>query len=210
MQQALAIALSVMEAKKQERASEIFFTRNDKLSGHPMRKNHENESSGQAGDSCTGSQKNRHSHSTAGKPQKGTGPRCYECDGREHFARECPTRLKREANFQNHPGKKTPSGRSRSPSSSDEEPLFIIRTGRHQIRKQSGKRTRGENGDTSFHPGIPENAVIRPTLPLLLEQGTPSISLETEGRIRRLILDSGSKVSVHQPGVSRNDIEDSP
>ena len=65
-------------------------------------------------------------------------------------------------------------------------------------------------GDSSFHPGIPENAVIRPTLSLLLEQGAPAVSLEIEGRIRRLILDTGSKVSALQQGVSRSDIEDSP
>ena len=65
-------------------------------------------------------------------------------------------------------------------------------------------------GGSSFHPGIPENAVVRSTVSLLLEQGAPAVSLEIEGRIRRMILDTGLKVSVFQPEVSRSDIEDSP
>ena len=39
-----------------------------------------------------------------------------------------------------------------------------------------------------------------------LEQGTPTVSVEIEGVSRRLILDSGSNVSVLQPGVSRSDV----
>jgi len=41
-----------------------------------------------------------------------------------------------------------------------------------------------------------------------LEHGTPSITLEIEGKWQRLIVDTGSKVSILQPGVSRRDLMD--
>ena len=43
----------------------------------------------------------------------------------------------------------------------------------------------------------------------MLEQGAPSVALEIEGRARRMIVDTGSNVSILQPGVSRIEIRDS-
>ena len=42
---------------------------------------------------------------------------------------------------------------------------------------------------------------------VLLEQGTPSISVDIEGVERRLILDTGSNVSIMQPGISGSVVE---
>jgi len=39
-----------------------------------------------------------------------------------------------------------------------------------------------------------------------LEHDNPSISVEMEGVTRRLILDTGSNVSILQPGVSKSDV----
>jgi hypothetical protein len=39
-----------------------------------------------------------------------------------------------------------------------------------------------------------------------LEHGTPTISVEIEGMSRSLILDTGSNVSILQPGVSKSDV----
>ena len=38
---------------------------------------------------------------------------CYVCKGIGHFGRECPTRLKREAEFSEAPGKRNPSEHAR-------------------------------------------------------------------------------------------------
>jgi hypothetical protein len=58
------------------------------------------------------------------------------------------------------------------------------------------------NEDSSFHLNLPENAVKRPKVPILLEHGTPTISVEIEGMSRSLILDISSNISILQPGVS--------
>ena len=42
---------------------------------------------------------------------------------------------------------------------------------------------------------------------VLLEQGTPSISVDIEGVSRRLIIDTGSNVSIMQPGISTSAVE---
>jgi hypothetical protein len=41
-----------------------------------------------------------------------------------------------------------------------------------------------------------------------VEQATPSVWVEIEGKTRRLIIDTGSKVSIFQPGVSHARIMD--
>ena len=42
---------------------------------------------------------------------------------------------------------------------------------------------------------------------VLLEHVTPSISVDIEGVARRLILDTGSNVSIMQPGISGSAVE---
>jgi len=56
---------------------------------------------------------------------------------------------------------------------------------------------------SSLHLYAPENVVNRPTASVLLEQGTPTITAEVEGVQRDLILDTGSHISILEPGVSR-------
>ena len=46
------------------------------------------------------------------------------------------------------------------------------------------------------------NAVTRPAVSVALEQGTPSISVRI-GEVRVLIIDTGSNISIVQPGVSK-------
>jgi len=61
--------------------------------------------------------------------------------------------------------------------------------------------------DSSLHLNTPEKAVMASLNPVLLEHGTASISVVIEGVERRLILDTGSKASIIQPGISRSDVE---
>jgi hypothetical protein len=55
-------------------------------------------------------------------------------------------------------------------------------------------------------PQDPANAVMETFDTILLERGTPSIVVDIEGVNRRLILDTGSNISIMQPGISRGDV----
>ena len=55
-----------------------------------------------------------------------------------------------------------------------------------RVRKQnheSEKRERGVKEDSSFRLHAPENAVAKLAVPILLEHGTPTISVEIEGYV---------------------------
>ena len=41
---------------------------------------------------------------------------------------------------------------------------------------------------------------------IVVDQGSPSLSLEIEGEQRSLIIDTGSSISIPQPGVSRSEV----
>jgi len=64
------------------------------------------------------------------------------------------------------------------------------------------------SGDSSLHLVVFENAVGRPTITVLLEHGTLFVTLEIEGKWRRLIVDTGCNVSILQPAVSRRVLRD--
>jgi len=64
------------------------------------------------------------------------------------------------------------------------------------------------SGDRSLHLGVPENAFGKPEIGVLLENGSPSITLEIEGKWQLLIIDTSSNVSILQPGVSQRELRD--
>ena len=68
---------------------------------------------------------------------------------------------------------------------------------------ESGKRELGGYDDSSFHLNLPGNAVKRPRVPIVLENGSPNISVEIEGISRSPIVDTGSSISILQPGISQ-------
>jgi len=59
--------------------------------------------------------------------------------------------------------------------------------------------------NSSLHLNAPEN-VISHEVSISMEQGAPTISVEIEGMSRSLIVDTGSTISIFQPGVSRSDV----
>jgi hypothetical protein len=58
--------------------------------------------------------------------------------------------------------------------------------------------------DSSSRLKATVNAVIRPAVSVALEQGTTSISVQIEGELRVLIIDTGSNISILQPGISKS------
>lgn len=61
--------------------------------------------------------------------------------------------------------------------------------------------------DSSLRLNASDNAVDKPSGSVLLEHGALSISVNIEGLSRRLVLDTGSNISILQPGLSRNDVK---
>jgi hypothetical protein len=96
-------------------------------------------------------------------------------------------RLKKGADSQTEPGKRMLA--------------FIVGT---------RKRVLGERSGISSHLSTKENAVGRHTVSPMLERGTPSVTIEVEGKTKRLILDAGSIVSILEEGVKRNEIKETP
>ena len=127
LDQALKIALTVQEAEKQEKFSESFYASfNDSLRlhspGRTRRDSHEPRGSAEARRAnnrtqtqrnMTSRSRNRPKTSANRNDETKAALRCYECEGFGHFARECPTRLNREASSTDSPGKGNPRERTR-------------------------------------------------------------------------------------------------
>jgi hypothetical protein len=148
VQQALQIALSVQEVQKQEQFNNSFYTRFDNSANlhlrSPSRTCSESERSSHSGairapSSSNGQrslvlrketgQRNRNARTKAAL-------RCYEWEGKVHFASECPTRFRREEGNSysaEKRGQTEPSKRSVPP---DRKPPF-------QMKRES--RTKLEN-----------------------------------------------------------------
>jgi hypothetical protein len=71
--------------------------------------------------------------------------------------------------------------------------------------KKSRKRERGVSEGSSLRLKTPENAVMAPSVSVLLEHGTPSITVDI-GVTRTLIVDTGSSVSLMQPSISKSEM----
>jgi hypothetical protein len=121
--EALNLALAVQEAERHERNIGSFQKKKKKsvrlLSEpddrqHSVNRNRRNpEKHVRSQRQGTADSKNKVEQSETRKTKSEITFRCYECSGRGHFARECPTRLKKEKKLSDSPGRINPSERSK-------------------------------------------------------------------------------------------------
>lgn len=151
-EQALQIALAVQEAEKQKKFNESFYTRFEnsvrlvsRSRGQTYREDGKSRHSADTHvESYVRGQHGRTSRSN-GKPttagnrnaQTRAALKCYECDGMGHFARECPTRLRREAKPSYSQGSRN-SKHSRHSRSSDEKTPYVTKQEARKGTKSQG------------------------------------------------------------------------
>jgi len=125
---ALSIVLTVQEAENQGKFNETSYTRFDDsvrlLSRSPSRSRREGSACRRSADTQAVNHprdqryrsprsSNKPSNSGTRNEQTKAAIRCYECNGLGHYAREYPTRLKREANPSGSRGNRDQSKRPR-------------------------------------------------------------------------------------------------
>jgi len=117
VEEAIRIAVSVQEAERQEKFNNSFYarhdsrTRSDSSSRHAVGSRTASQAEGRRTEVPLSANKAR--PSSTRNAQTKAALRCYECEGTGHFARECPTRLKREQGNSLQPGRKNRTERSR-------------------------------------------------------------------------------------------------
>ena len=132
--------------------------------------------------------------------------RFYECEGVGHFGRESPTI-----------GDLLSLARQKEPNGAFEA-LRILQEQAHvrtlakppERNKEPGKRERGVSEDSSLHLNTSEKYVMASLSSVFLEHRTPPVSVDIEVVARHLILDTGSNVSIMQPGISKRAVETTP
>jgi hypothetical protein len=153
MEQALCIALTVDQDQKQERFNETFYAKFENSvrlkSPSPSRSRHDERKPRRSADAMR--EVNHTLPQQYNAPRKSDKPvtsnnrsaqtkaalRCYECEGVGHFARECPTRLKREENSTNSLGRRNHIERSRRSRSPEHKPL---RSKRKAVKKETRRQ----------------------------------------------------------------------
>ena len=121
-----------------------------------------------------------------------------------HFARECPTRKSRL----NSSKPISVGGRNASQGSAGNPTQEASR--RPKGRKNdstAGKRERKGSGDSYFHISVPEKDDRNFTVRVQSIAGAPTIQAKITGFHRVFVLDTGSGISIIQPGIYASEVK---
>jgi len=206
MDEALKIAITVNQAEIQERRNEAFYVDEARGSATADRTTRGTRYTGiarnasqHAGPSRTQGQDSKGHYRSAGS---GNERKCYECGGAGHLARECPTRQNRR-NPLNAPNR---SGNAAQNSAG----TYTQETSRRTKGKRNdpvvGKRAGNGSRDSSFHITVSENDTEYFAVRVNLMAGAPTIQTTILGISRAFIVDTGSSISLIQPGVCSKEV----
>jgi len=138
VQQAVKFELSVQEAEKQERFKNSFYTRFENLVSLQPKSSSQEYSEGEGSRHVRAARMvtyisqhptvprsaNKATASGTRNEQTREALRCYECEGLGHYARECPTRIKRERNYSHLSGRRNQTERLKCSGPQGKKPPF--------------------------------------------------------------------------------------
>ena len=129
---------------------------------------------------------------------------CYECQGFGHYARHCANRFQRRAdsNASEENGRETGQGEPSKPSPRDRaKTVDGLRANKAPLKGKDGRR------DSASNLLSPEVAVNSLQIALDNLNGAPSIRVVVDGCPRIFLIDTGSSLSLIQPGVCSTQID---
>ena len=122
---------------------------------------------------------------------------CYDCQGLEHFA----TRgYKGRKTLLTHGQEEAQEG-VQCVRSTPRKTISCRERESERERDELGIRVEDERGGSSFHFSVPDDVAATTPCSILLEQGTPTLSVKIEEMPKNLIIDKGSNVSILHLGV---------
>ena len=156
IQQAVQFALSVQEAEKQERFNSSFYTRFENSVSLQPKSSSQEYSEGESSLHVSAARTvnytsqrptvtrsaNKLTASGTRNEQTKEALRCYECEGLLHYARECPTRIKREKNYSHPSGRRNRTEHSKRSGSQGEKPPFPAKSENKRQSENSGNGRR--------------------------------------------------------------------
>ena len=206
MDEALKIAITVNQAEIQERSNEAFYENEARGSGTADRAARGTRYTGtvrnttqHAGISRTQGQNSKGLYRSAGN---GNERKCYECVGAGHLGRECPIRQNR-MNPRNASSNRSGNAAQTSAGSYTQE---TSRRSKEKNNSVAGRRAGNRSRDSSFQITVPENDTDYFAVRMKLTAGAPTIQATISGLHRTFIVDTGSSISLIQPGVCSNEV----
>jgi hypothetical protein len=206
MDEAIKIAITVNQAEMQERRNEAFYVDEAREAATANRHTRGMPHSGSVRNTTPQAGAGRRQIQNRKEPSRNSGNgddrRCFECGGLGHWARNC-------ANRQSRSNSRNPTNRSGNAPQASAGTRSYDASWRQKGRKNdpaAGRREGNESRGGSFHITIPGNDPDYLVVSVNVTKGTPTINATVSGLHRVFIIDTGSSISIIQPGVCSSEV----